>query len=78
MCWYIICDNGEYLARSSVIAVDELSKETSEVKEQMHKFTKNLDFRIGNNLIPTFEVAHPENIYYTPFLVKPQNATFLK
>ena len=67
MCWYIIRDNGEYLARSSVIAVDELSKETNEVKEQMHKFTKNLESRIGNNLIPTFEVAHPENVYYTPF-----------
>ena len=50
-----------------MIAVDELSKETTEVREQMDKFTKKLESKIGNNLIPTFEVAYPENIYYTPF-----------
>ena len=45
-----------------MLAVDELTKETSEVREQMDKFTKNLESKIGNNLIPTFEVAHPEKI----------------
>ena len=49
MCWHIISDNGEYLARSSVIAVDELSKETTEVREQMDKFKKNLESKIGNS-----------------------------
>ena len=63
----MIRDNGESLARSSVIAVDELSKERIKVREQMDKFSKNLESKIGNNLIPTFEVAHPGKIYYTPF-----------
>ena len=39
MCWFIICDNGEYLARSSVISVEESSMESFEVKNQMIKFT---------------------------------------
>ena len=46
----MISDNGEYLARSSVLAVNELSKETNEIKDQMDKFTKNLESRIGNNI----------------------------
>ena len=68
MCWYIIRDNGEYLARASVIVVHVLSKKKlSEVREQMDKFTKNLVSRIGNSMIPTFDAADPGNIYYTPF-----------
>ena len=70
MCWYIIRDNGEYLARSSVIAVDELGKETTKVREQMDKLTKNLESKIGNNLIPTFEVPHPEKTFITHLLVQ--------
>ena len=67
MCWYIIRDNGEFLARSSVIAVDEFSKGTSEVRDQMDKFTKNLESRIGNNTIPKIDTINAKNIYYTPF-----------
>ena len=55
------------MARSSVIAFDELSKETTEVREQVDKFTKNLESKIGNSLIPTFDIVEPGNIYYTTF-----------
>ena len=67
MCWFIIHDNGEYLARSSVIAVEESIMESREVKNQMMKFTKNLEAKIGNSTIPVFEASKPESIYYLPF-----------
>ena len=67
MCWYVLHDNAEYLARSSVIAGDELSKEAIEIREQMSKFTRKLESRIGNNLIPTFDGTDPGNIYFTSF-----------
>ena len=56
MCWCVICDNDEYLATSAVIAVDEPSMESNEMKNQMTKFTKNLEAKIGNSIIPTFEM----------------------
>ena len=67
MCRYIIHNNGENLARSSVIVVDGLSKETTEVREQIDEFTKNLESRIGKSSIPTFDTTDLGNIYYTPF-----------
>ena len=33
----------------------------------MDKFTKNLESRIGNSLIPTFGAVDQGNISYTPF-----------
>ena len=50
-----------------MIVVDEIGKETNEVREQMDEFTKNLESKIGNSLIPTFHAVDPGNIYYTPF-----------
>ena len=67
MCWFIIRDNGEYLARSSVIAIEESSMESLELKNQMMKFTKNLEAKIGNSTVLVFEASKPENIYYSPF-----------
>ena len=67
MCWYILCDHAEYLASSSVIAVDELSKETVEMREQMDRFTRKLESKIGNNLIPTFDGTNPGSVYFTSF-----------
>ena len=67
MCWYILCDNAEYLARSSVIAVDELDKETIEMREQMDRFMRKLESKIGNNLIPTFDGTNPGSVYFTSF-----------
>ena len=67
MCWFIICDNGDYIARSSVVAVEISSMESSEVKSLMAKFTKKLKSKLGNNIIPMFDPANTENIYYIPF-----------
>ena len=67
MYWFIICDNGEYLARSAVVAVEESSMESFEVKDQMMKFTKNLEAKIGDKSVPIFEPRNPEGIYYSPF-----------
>ena len=67
MCWFIICDNEEYLTRSSVIAVEESSMKSYEVKNQMMTFTKNLEAKIGNSTILVFELNNPERIYYSLF-----------
>ena len=67
MCWFIICENGEYIARSSVIAVEEADFESSELKDQMKTFTKNLESKIGNSTIPTFRPNTPNNIYFSSF-----------
>ena len=67
MCWFIICENGEYLARSSVIAVEEADMESSELSDQMKTFMRNLESKIGNSTIPTFQPSTPDNIYFSPF-----------
>ena len=67
MCWFAIIENGEYLARSSVIEVDELSKQTPKLQSQMNKFTLTLESKIGNNKVPVFDPSKPDEIYYKPF-----------
>ena len=63
----MICDNGEYLAKSAVIAVEESSMKSNELKDQMKKFTNNLEAKIGNNFMPIFEPSNLGKIYYSPF-----------
>ena len=41
--------------------------DTLELKNQMMKFTKNLEAKIGNSTIATFEASKPESIFYSPF-----------
>ena len=42
--------------------------ESFEVKNQMMKFTKNLEAKIENNTLPVFELNNLESIYYSPFI----------
>ena len=67
MCLFVIIENGEYLARSSVIEVDKLAMQTPELQSQMEKFTSNLQSKIGNDKIPIFDPGKPDEIYYKPF-----------
>ena len=67
MCWFVIIENGEYLARSSVIEVDKLAIQTPELQSQMEKFTSNLQSKMGNDKIPIFDPGKPDEIYYKPF-----------
>ena len=67
MCWFVIIENGEYLARSSVIEVDKLAIQTPELQSQMEKFISNLQSKIGNDKIPIFDPDKPDEIYYKPF-----------
>ena len=66
MCWFVIIENGEYLARSSVIEVDKLAMQTQELQSQIKKFTSNLQSKIRNNKIPIFNPFKPDEIYYKP------------
>ena len=67
ICWLVIIENGEYLARSSVIEVVKLAMQTPELQSQMEKFTSNLQSKIGNDKIPIFDPGKPDEIYYKPF-----------
>ena len=62
MCWFIIIENGEYLAHSSLIEVDELSTQTPELQSQMNKFTLSLESKIGNSKVPIFDPSKPDEI----------------
>ena len=50
-----------------MIVVDEIGKETNEVREQMDEFTKNLESKIGSSFILTFDIVDQGNIDYTFF-----------
>ena len=67
LCWFVIIENGEYLARSSVIGVDELSEQTPELQSQINKFTLSLESNVGNNKVPIFDPSKPGEIYCKPF-----------
>ena len=62
ICWFVIIENGEYLARSSVIVVNALAVQTPELQSQMDK--------IGNSKVPIFNPGKPNEIYYKPICWK--------
>ena len=64
MCWFVIIENGEYLARSSVIEADKLAIQAPELQSQVEKFTSNLESKIWNDEIPIFNPGKPDEIYY--------------
>ena len=67
MRWFVMIENGEYLAQSSVIEVDELSKQMSELHSQTNKFTLSLESKIGNGKVPIFNPSKPDEKYYKSF-----------
>ena len=55
--------NGQYIARSSVIAIPDSDLQSDEMKMRMDKFTKELESHIGNYKQPKFDPIAPRSIY---------------
>ena len=66
-CSYLILDNGQFIARSSVVAIPLEDMASHDLKVQMTKFMSNLESKIGNHRIPEFDPNVPSSIYYDAF-----------
>ena len=66
-CSYIILDNANFLARSSIIPLLEEELMSDDIKQQLTNFMDSLESKIGNQKQPTFNVVSPSSIYYEAF-----------
>ena len=66
-CSYIILDNGTYIARSSVIGIDDTDLSTVHMKEECKRFMTSLESKIGNHKEGIFDHDNPDVIYYNAF-----------
>lgn len=66
-CSYILIDNAEFLARSSVIGIPDHDLESLHMKTQTEQFSRNVEERIGNHRQAAYDGNNPGHIYYTAF-----------
>ena len=67
-CSYLLTENGEFIARSSVIPVPTSDLHSDDVKNNMNKFMDNVETKIGNHKVPVYNPEKPDKIYYDLFL----------
>ena len=67
LCYYVLIDNAEFIARSSVIPVPDADLLSDEMKTMTTKFTSSVEDKIGNYRQPTFDVTKPESVYFSAF-----------
>ena len=67
LCYYILIDNAEFIARSSVIPVPDPDLLSDSMKSITTSFTSSVEDKIGNYRQPTYDEAKPESIYYHAF-----------
>ena len=66
-CSYIILENGEYIARSSVIGISDHDLNSDHLKNETVTFMTSLSEVIGNHRQPLFDPVKPSGLYYTAF-----------
>ena len=66
-CSYVILDNGEFIARSSVLAIDDNELTSADMIAQTSHFMKSLEDKIGNHRQPLFNINAPASIYFDAF-----------
>ena len=66
-CSYILLDNAEYIARSSVVGLETHELSSDVMKEEMSKFMTSIENVIGNHRQPIFDNTAPCNIYFDAF-----------
>ena len=66
-CSYFILDNAEYIARSSVIGIDQPELSLDFMKDETSKFMTSMESIIGNNREGVFKDTAPSAIYYDAF-----------
>ena len=67
LCYYVILDNAEFIARPSVIPIPEPDLLSDEMKALTTAFTRSLEDKIGNYRQPLHDVTKPESIYFHAF-----------
>ena len=67
LCYWVLNDRGEYLARSSVVPVPDSDFSVDSIKTQMKDYDDNIVTRIGNARQPNHDAQHPEHVYYHAF-----------
>ena len=61
---YVLIENGEYIARSSVIAVDPFDLKTDNMMKSTPDFTQSVKGGIGNHRQPICDIVDPDIIYF--------------
>ena len=65
--WYVLIENGEFIARSSVIAVDPLEIKIDNIVKSTDNFTQSVEGKIGNHRQPIYDLVAPDRIYFAAF-----------
>ena len=66
-CSYVLLSNGEFIARSSVIGIPEDELNSDFMKQNMERFMKSVEDRIGNHKTGIFDPQAPIQVYYDNF-----------
>ena len=66
-CSYVILDNAEFIARSSVLPIPDDELLSADMVSQTSRFMQTLEDKIGNHLVPQFNISSPSSIYYEAF-----------
>ncbi len=65
MCYWILIENGNFIARSTVIPIPDVDLDVTTLKERMEKFTLSIKDVIGNHekAVVQGETVSDDNIY---------------
>ena len=66
-CSYILLESGEYIARSSVLGIQEEDLHSTEIISLCKKYMETLETKIGNSRLPSYDAKEPGRIYFTSF-----------
>ena len=62
LCWYVLIENIEYIARSAVIAVDPLELKIDKMVKRTSNFMQSVEGRICNHHQPIYDLVDPDRI----------------
>ena len=66
-CSYILLNNGEFIARSTVIPIPDSDLLSDEMKKDTDNFMTSVNDKIGNHRQPIYDGDNPGHIYYHAF-----------
>ena len=67
LCSYILLENGEFIARSSVIGIENHDLTSLDMISSCRKFMKSVESKIGNEKVPIYDASKPDKIYFSAF-----------
>ena len=66
-CSYVLLNNAEYIARSSVISIEDHELQSDHMQAERKKFMATIEEKIGNHRQAIFNPETPKGIYYDAF-----------